>query len=161
MRPWTETLKSRSLACHTSAAPLLVRSPRSGCTGAAAQLFRQIPFYCLAYVPRREQKREQRAEDAEERKDRGIAAAAGNNNVQNTKLVRVINKMGPKRGRPAARDEHGSNMLRVQIKSIGSIGRFKYIKEIVMGAPHEGGKSACLNTTANIGCSYSIPVKLV
>ena len=81
--------------------------------------------------------------------------------MQNTKLVRVINKMGPKRGRPAARDEHGSNMLRVQIKSIGSIGRFKYIKEIAMGAPHEGRKSACLNTTAHIGCSYSIPVKLV
>ena len=60
--------------------------------------------------------------------------------MQNTKLVRVINKMGPKRGRPAARDEHGSNMLRVQIKSIGSIGRFKYIKEIAMGAPHARGE---------------------
>ena len=91
---------------------------------------------------RRENRGRTGTDDAEERKDRGIAAAAAaeNNNVQNTKLVRVINKMGPKRGRPAARDEHGSNMLRVQIKSIGSIGRFKYIKEIAMGAPHEGRK---------------------
>ena len=81
-------------------------------------------------------------EREQNRRDRGSAAAAAaeNNNVQNTKLVRVINKMGPKRGRPAARDEHGSNMLRVQIKSIGSIGRFKYIKEIAMGAPHARGE---------------------
>ena len=36
--------------------------------------------------------------------DRGNAAAAAeNNNVQNTKLVRVINKMESKRGLPAAR----------------------------------------------------------